>query len=256
MIQPTTRTGTFQVLQRVPHDATAFTQGLVVTDDGRCYEGTGLYGKSEVRAVDLTTGAVLHQTQLAPQYFGEGIAHYYENADKKNSGRIVQLTWREATAFVYDSESLSRLSSFSYQTTNSNQGWGITVRGDSQFVVSDGSEYLHFWDVAETWAPTGRVAVVRRGETSRQSVRRLNELEWDPFTDTVLANVWQTDVIVRIDPESGVVLTEYDLRSLFPYNQRPAGTNVLNGIAVVPGVKDEFWITGKLWPYMFRVRLS
>jgi glutaminyl-peptide cyclotransferase len=253
------------VLQQVPHDTSAFTEGLVIipqssysnsdsSNNVLVYEGTGLYGHSQLRSVDLTTGQVLQSITLNDSYFGEGIA-YYE--DSTGNGRIVQLTWKEQTAFIYDSSTLKAIDSFTYSTTNSNQGWGITVRNGTKFVVSDGSAYLHTWDMT-TFQQQRRVQVTLRTSSTSASesatpIRRLNELEWDPYTDTILSNVWLTDVIVRIDPDTGLVLTQYDMKTLFP--NRPSGTDVMNGIALVPNTKDEFWITGKKWPFMFRVRL-
>ena len=193
--------------------------------------------------------------ELSSQYFGEGIA-YYEDAS--GNGRILQLTWKKRTALVYDSDTFEVLSTFQF-TTKANEGWGVTLRQDSngveQFVVSDGSDSLHMWDKT-TFQETSRVQVfTRESETATGiSIRRLNELEWDPSTDTILSNVWLSDTVVRIDPESGLVTVKYDMSTL--YQNRPSGTNVLNGIARVPTTNDEFWITGKHWPVMFRVRLS
>lgn len=252
------------MLEAVDHDPSAFTQGLVLAEkDGltTLYEGTGLYSKSSIRIVDLPTGKVRKQTDLDPQFFGEGVA-YYE--DQEGNGRLVQLTWKSQLAFIYDSSTLEKLDQFKF-TTENDEGWGITLRatpknGDgvslnyTHFVVSDGSSYLHRWD--SNWDEVGeRVKVhTKKSDNGRaKAVDQINELEWDPATDTILANVWKTDTILRINPDSGLVEAQYDLSELYP--NKPATSNVLNGIARVPGSLDEFWLTGKLWPVMFRVRL-
>ena len=144
-----TQSRTFELLETVPHDPDAFTQGLVVVardnNQHELYEGTGLYGESDVRRVDFPTGDVLLKTELPSIYFGEGIAYYETDSGE---GRIVQLTWQEGLVFIYDSQTLERVSSATFSTTL-NEGWGITARqkdGDGMFVVSDGSSYLHFWN--------------------------------------------------------------------------------------------------------------
>ena len=249
-------------METVPHDSSAFTQGLVIVaskedpSNFTLFEGTGLYGQSDMRIVDLKSGEAMSRTPLASAYFGEGVAYY---TTPSGEGRLVQLTWRERTAFVYDSN-LERLSEFSYRTSN-NEGWGITRRdepgGDSfSFLVTDGSSNLMTWE-AETWREMKRITVGYRVEMNNEvgfvSQNRLNELEWDPHSDTVLANIWFRDRIVRIDPVTGYIKVDYDMRELYP--NRPSSADVLNGIACVPGSPDEYWITGKLWPVMFRVRL-
>lgn len=255
----------FELLETLNHDNSAFTQGLVLVESGdnttTLFEGTGLNGRSSIRIVDLPTGNVLKQTDLADEYFGEGVTYY---KDDKGNERLVQLTWKKRTAFVYNMD-LDRLGSFQFSSTN-NEGWGITLRGtpgasspegriaNPHFIQSDGSSNLHKWDLTGAEV-CKRVAVFEKTSThNRLPVSRLNELEWDPVTDTVLANVWQSDRIVRIDPRTGLVVTNYNMSSLYP--DRPPGTNVLNGIAKVSGTTDEWWVTGKLWPKIFRVRLG
>jgi glutamine cyclotransferase len=249
-----TRKSSFELLETVPHDASAFTQGLVVIAQGdniTLYEGTGLYGRSQLRIVDLPTGQVLQRYSLPSNYFGEGIAYY---TTSEGDGRIVQLTWKERTAFIYDSETLELLSEFQF-STKKNEGWGITHRRNaSSFVVSDGSSSLHMWDET-TFSETSRVRVISKWFGLSMPMHNLNELEWDPFTDTILANVWRKNYLLRIDPDTGVVTNQYNLKSLFPPNERPGGADVMNGIALVPNTADEVWVTGKLWPYMFRIRL-
>jgi glutamine cyclotransferase len=141
--------------------------------------------------------------------------------------------------------------------TTTNEGWGITYRPDThEFFVSDGSHYLHTWD-ADTFQETARVAVTFQlpQHEAAKDINYLNELEWDPATNTVLANVWYQDVLLRIHPDTGFVSTLYSMHNLYP-NREKGNDAVLNGIALTDGANtDEFWVTGKWWPSMFRVRL-
>jgi glutamine cyclotransferase len=220
-----------EVLGSRPHDGQAFTQGLV-WDDGTLYESTGLRGRSTVRRVNVETGQVEALLPLEPRFFGEGLA--------LAGDRLVQITWQEGVALVYDRASLALVDTFAY----SGEGWGLCYDG-SRFVMSDGSSNLTFRD-AHTFEALGTVAVTLRG----RPVERLNELEC--VGDAVFANVWQTDMIVRIDARNGQVTADIDAAGLLSPADR-AGADVLNGIAYDPG-RDVFLITGKLWPRMFEVR--
>jgi glutamine cyclotransferase len=239
------------VLQTLPHDPTAWTQGLVAAADGlTLYEGTGLYGESNLRKVDVTTGQIVQQsTTLPEQYFGEGIALY---SDENNNSRIIQLTWKEKTGFIYDRDTLTQVSSFSFSTKR-NQGWGITVRKNT-FIVSDGSRVLHIWDKSTLQ----EIKRVRVGQLFPfpLAVPLLNELEYDPLSDTLLANVLGTKRIVRIDPETGRILSQYNLRPLYTkLTEQYSNIGALNGIALVPGTEDQYWVTGKWWPELYKVEL-
>lgn len=250
---PVVSFGSFELLDTVPHDPDAFTQGLELVPENplEYFESTGLYGKSSVRRVDLRTGLVLQQTDLPGQYFGEGLTYF--------DGKLIQITWREQTAFVYNATDFGILDVISYGNTNG-QGWGICYIEDSDiFLVTDGTQFLHTWD-ASTYELVSKVAVSVRNDNSNSvddtslrdptPLRDLNELEWDIHSQTVLANVWQEDYIVRIDPVTGAVLNQYDLSSLF----RPSEANVLNGIAITD-TPNEIWVTGKLWSSMYLIRL-
>lgn len=250
---PSTQFGTYELLETVPHDQDAFTQGLQLVGGDTLYECVGHYGKSDLRRVDLLTGRVLQRQPLPDDFFGEGITYFEDNSGK---GRIVQLTWREKTAFVYDSESFKLLDRFSYNT-ETGQGWGITWRQkQSTFIVSDGSPFLHTWE-SDGYAEIKRTEVYTLLHGGKGAARGINELEYDPITDTVLANVWFNEVILRIDPDTGFVKTIYDLRGLYPPEKRSSADNeaVLNGIALVIDKPDQVWVTGKLWSHMFRIRL-
>ncbi|MSQ23000.1 MAG: glutaminyl-peptide cyclotransferase [Chloroflexi bacterium] len=214
-----------------PHDRGAFTEGLVLSD-GSLYESTGLNGSSSLRQVNLGTGQVERVVALEPALFGEGLAQVGD--------RLIQLTWREGLARIYDRASFERIGEFAY----SGEGWGLCYDGQ-RLVMSDGSATLFFRD-PDGFEIVGSVRVTLDGEP----INQLNELEC--VGDQVYANVWLTDLIVRIDAVSGQVDAVIDASGLLTRDERP-GTDVLNGIAYDPE-KDDFLITGKFWPYLYEVR--
>lgn len=221
-----------EVLGTIPHDTDAFTQGLELVD-GALYEGTGLEGRSSLRRLDPDTGEVRQEVALPAPLFGEGITVVGD--------RIWQLTWRDGVAIERDRADLRELRRVSYD----GEGWGLCLDGD-RLVMSDGTDELTFRDPV-TFDETGSVRVTRDG----RPLDRLNELEC--ADGQVWANVWQTDEVVRIDPATGRVVTTADLGPL-----RPPGvpaTDVLNGIAAIRGT-DEFLVTGKNWPTIFRIRFT
>lgn len=221
------------VVKVLPHDRTSFTQGLEIAD-GLLYEGTGRRGESVVRAIDLTTGKVRGEVRLPDDFFGEGIT--------VTGDRIWQLTWQEGVAIERDRHTLRELRRVRY----SGEGWGLCFDG-RRLVMSDGSDELTFRD-PRTFQPVGRVPVRLGG----RPVEELNELEC--VDGQVWANVWGSTDIVRIDPASGQVTAVADASGLLSEEEQ-AQADVLNGIAAVPGT-DEFLITGKYWPWMFRVRFE
>jgi glutamine cyclotransferase len=223
---------TYRVVNTYPHDPGAFTQGLIY-DEGTLYEGTGLRGRSSLRQVELETGQVIRSRQLADVYFGEGITSY--------SDQIFQLTWQSNVGFVWEEDTFELVQEFSYPT----EGWGITHDGH-RLIMSDGSATLHFWD-PETLEEIGSVQV----HDSVQPVERLNELEY--IGGEVLANVWLTDRIARIDPETGGITGWVDLSGLLTPSER-ADADVLNGIAY-DAVNDRLFVTGKWWPKLFEIEL-
>jgi glutaminyl-peptide cyclotransferase len=220
-----------EVLSTRPHDRGAFTQGLLLFE-GQLYESTGQLGASTVREVDPTSGGVLRRVDLPPNEFGEGLARVGE--------RLIQITWQNQVAHVYDLRTFAWLNDFTYN----GEGWGICYDG-TQLVMSDGSDTLFFRD-PETFEVTGQVRVRLNGEARN----RLNELEC--VGDQVYANIWQTDFIARIDKASGDITQLIDAAGLLAPEERP-GTDVLNGIAYEPDT-DTFLITGKWWPRLFQVR--
>ncbi len=234
--EPTTSTNaiyyTYEVLEEYPHDNTAFTQGLVI-DNGVLYEGTGLHGESSLRRVVLNTGEITQTATLPEAYFGEGITVLDD--------RIIQLTWRSNIAFVYDRDSFELTDEFTYDT----EGWGLTHDGDT-LIMSDGTSLLHFLD-PETYEEIRTVDVLDAGVP----VMELNELEY--IDGEVYANVWKTDRIARIDPQTGTVTGWIDLSGLLNPELRE-GANVLNGIAYDPEA-GKLFVTGKLWPRLFEIRV-
>ena len=224
----------FRVVNRFPHDPTAFTQGLVFAD-GNVYEGTGLEGKSRVRRVALESGAVLGERRLPDEFFGEGIAVVDE--------RLVQLTWKAGTGFVYDRHQLELRSHFSY----SGEGWGLTTDG-RQLIMSDGTDQLRFLD-PDTFAEKGRLSVYDRAG----QVDRLNELEY--VAGEVFANVWPTDRIARISPQTGEVVGWIDLTGLLAPEERTGAEDVLNGIAYDEKT-GRLFVTGKLWANLYEITLT
>ncbi|WP_143447199.1 glutaminyl-peptide cyclotransferase [Kibdelosporangium aridum] len=220
-----------EVLAVLPHDPKAFTQGLELDGD-RLYEGTGLEGESSVREVDPQTARVEKKVDLPSPMFGEGVT--------VSGSTIWQLTWKDGVAIQRDKETLAEVKRVPY----TGEGWGL-CRDGQRLVMSDGTDKLTFRD-PDTFDPIGEVRV----RSGNDPVTQLNELECT--ANGVYANVWQTDTVVRIDPASGAVTASIDLAGLLSPAER-AGADVLNGIAAVPGT-DEFLVTGKLWPKMFRVK--
>jgi glutamine cyclotransferase len=223
----------YQVIRVFPHDPQAFTQGLVF-HQGFLYEGTGLLGRSSLRQVELKTGKIIKQVSLPEYLFGEGVTIWED--------KIIQLTWKSQVGFVYDRRSFRLLKKFFYPT----EGWGLTQDG-KHLIMSDGSSFLYFLD-------PNNFKVLRRIQVRSGGlpVSFLNELEF--IQGEIYANVFLTDRIVRIAPESGRVTGWIDLQGLLPAEDRRQGADVLNGIAYDP-LGYRIFVTGKLWPKLFEIRL-
>jgi glutaminyl-peptide cyclotransferase len=225
---------TFTVVQVFPHDASAYTQGLAYRD-GFLYEGTGRNGRSSLRKVRLETGEVLQQANLTSEFFGEGITLVKD--------RVLQLTWKSKVGFVYDLNDFHLLRKFSY----SGEGWGLATDGREVF-LSDGTSEIRVLD-AETLREKRRFTV-RDGSTP---IDQLNELEF--VEGQIFANLWHSNRIARISPQTGNVVGWIDLTGILSPVFHLDPEAVLNGIAYDP-VRKRLFVTGKLWPSVFEVRLS
>jgi glutamine cyclotransferase len=226
----------YKVKTTWPHDVDAFIQGLEI-HDGVLYESTGQNGKSWIGIVDVKTGVPDKKVQLDEKYFGEGITIM--------NNKVYQLTYKTKVGFVYDLKTWKRLREFSQPLI---EGWGIT-HDNTNLIMSEGSEKLYFVDTA-SFKPVRTVTVT----DANGPVTKLNELEYvDGF---IFANVWETNRIVKIDPQSGKVVGQMDLTSLAQNAAlRHSGSEVLNGIAYHPGTK-LFLVTGKNWPSIYVLQLN
>jgi glutamine cyclotransferase len=225
---------TFGIVRAFPHDTSAFTQGLAY-HDGFLYEGTGLNGRSSLRKVRLETGEIVQHADLGPDFFGEGITII--------QNKVVQLTWKSEVGFVYDLKDFHLLRRFSY----SGEGWGLATNG-REIYMSDGSSEVRVLD-GQTLQERRRIKV-HDGPTA---VDQLNELEF--VEGEIFANVWQSDRIARISPQTGEVVGWIDLNGLLSPIYRLESGAVLNGIAYDP-IHKRLFVTGKLWPNVFEIRIS
>lgn len=224
----------YEVVNSYPHDPTSFTQGLLWHNGGFC-ESTGQYGQSKLRRLEFPSGKVLKETSLSPELFGEGLALV--------DSRLVQLTWKSHRGFVYDLNSFRLLQEFTYDT----EGWGLTYDGKN-LILSDGSSDLFYLD-PETFKPVKKLAVKMNG----RPIRELNELEF--IDGEIWANVWQTDLILRIDPSTGQVTSFLELQGILAPSDKTGSEDVLNGIAYDAEHKRIF-VTGKLWPRIFEIKIK
>ena len=270
-----TRTGRYELLDTVPHDARAFTQGLELWNATHMLESAGLYKESNIRLVEIQTGQVVLETKLDDQYFAEGLTRcnfkkeYNKDSNAADQDELIVLSWNEQLAFQIDPESLRIQSSFSYTTSNQ-QGWGMACDvHNNRLYVTDGSSFLHIWN-AQTKQEISRLQVrfrwpprpTNNGEAPQSRavpLNYINELELDrtvhnkEVTTTLLANVWYQDALIRIQPETGFITTVYHLNELRPVAVRGEDEDCLNGIAKVDD--NVYWVTGKLWPFMYKIRL-
>ena len=229
---------TVEIVESVPHDPEAFTQGLEVAG-GTMYESTGLRGRSSLRTVDAATGEVMARVDLPEEFFGEGLTVVGEE--------IIQLTWQSGTAVVYDRFTLEEVGEHRYE----GEGWGLCAM-DEVLIMSDGSDRLARRD-PQTFEMLGSVTATAPGYDGRLDY--LNELEC--VEGMVIANVWQTDRLLVIDPESGRVVAAIDARPIVDdarQNSAAGDIDVLNGVAFDDST-GTLWMTGKLWPRLYRVRI-
>jgi glutamine cyclotransferase len=205
-----------------------------VYEDGWLYEGTGLKGDSSLRKVELSSGNVVQVLDLPSELFGEGVTVFDD--------RIIQLTWHANVGFIYDKDTFELLEQFQYPT----EGWGITHDG-SHLIMSDGTATLYILD-PERMVEIDTIQV----HDGNGPVIRLNELEY--VDGELLANVWQTDLIARIDPETGQVTGWIDLTGLLTLDNPKHQVDVLNGIAY-DTEGDRLFVTGKWWPRLYEIKL-
>jgi glutamine cyclotransferase len=222
-----------RIVHAYPHDTGAFTEGLFYKD-GFLYESTGLEGHSSIRKVELTTGRVVQERELTPEYFGEGIVAWKD--------RLIQVTWRTETGFIYDLATFRPLGSFRYP----GEGWALT-RDDSRLILSDGTSNIRFLNPT-TFDETGHITVTADGKP----VLNVNELEW--VKGRIFANIWQTNLIAMIDPKGGKVLGWIDLSPLSPAVDTQGPDAVLNGIAY-DAADERLFVTGKLWSKLYEIQL-
>ena len=224
----------YEVVNTFPHDPEAFTQGLVY-HNGELLESTGQYGESTLRRVELKTGNVLKQVRLDGQFFAEGLALL--------NGKLYQLTWQNKRGFVYDAETFEKTGEFNY----AGEGWGLTRDADS-LILSDGTSQLRFLDPSDYHVK--RAINVTDGG---RPVMELNELEY--VRGEIYANVWHQNRVARIDPQTGQVKGWIDFSGLLKPGDVTDEEAVLNGIAY-DEAGDRLFVTGKLWPKLFEVRLK
>ncbi len=220
-----------KVIKEYPHDRNAYTQGLFF-HEGVLYETTGQWGTSSIRTVALESGEPVLRKNLSSKYFGEGSVIM--------DGVLYVLTWTNKVAFRYDPATLSYKETVSYPR----EGWGLTTDG-RRLIASDGSSTLYFMD--------GDLKVLRRVKVTLNGrpLRNLNELEW--IDGKIWANVYLTDLIAIINPETGVVEATVDCKNLLPASLRDSQTDVLNGIA--QDAAGNIYLTGKNWPRLYQVQL-
>ena len=220
-----------EVVKAYPHDTGSYTQGLF-WHDGSLYESTGLNGKSTFRKVDLQSGQALTKLPFNKKYFVEGSVILGD--------KLYILTWTNKVIFIYDADTLEYRSTYSYPR----EGWGLTTDGKS-LISSDGSSRIYFLTPELKFERSINVTLNGR------AVRYLNELEW--IDGRIWANVYTTDTIVIINPDTGIVEATVDCEGLLPERLRTYDTDVLNGIAV--DSEGRIFLTGKNWPELYEVKL-
>ncbi len=222
----------YKIINTYPHDKNAFTQGFLYKD-GYLYEGTGRYGKSSIRKVDIKTGKIIKIHKLAGNYFGEGISIL--------NNKIYQLTWKSKVGFIYDMD-FKLIDKFNYD----HEGWGLTNNG-KQLIMSDGSDKLYFLN-PDTLKKEREIEV----KDEDKAVKKINELEY--INGEIYANVWQDDYIIKINPDNGKVTGIINLSNIIEPTDYNYELNVLNGIAY-DNKNDRLFVTGKLWPKIFEIKL-
>lgn len=231
-ITPTIKT--YKILEQYPHDANAYTQGLVLEGDVM-YESTGLRGQSSIRKVNFRKGDVIKSQPLDNRYFGEGLAMVGD--------KLYQLTWQSRRAFAYDKNTFQQIGEYQMST----EGWGLTALSADTLLLTDGTENLYFVD-PNSFAVLKTIQVY----DNVGPVERLNETEL--YNGHLLANIYQTDMIAEIDINTGKVINMINLEGILPDNLMSYNTDVLNGIAY-DQAHDRLYVTGKNWPKMYLIKI-
>lgn len=225
---------TYKIKGVYPHDESSYTQGLYWHDD-HLWEGTGQYGQSALKKVELTTGKAVKEVKLERSYFGEGIVLF--------DGEIFQMTWMDGKVFVYDAATMRRKRTIDYE----GEMWGLTTDGERLY-MSDGSHEIHIVN-PETFRKERSIPVAN----GRRSLHEINELEW--IDGRIWANVYMSDAIVIIDPATGAVEGIVDMQGLLTDADRTPRTDVLNGIAYDPE-GGRIFVTGKCWNKLFEIEIT
>lgn len=224
----------YQVVQSYPHNDDSFTEGLEI-HDGFLYESTGENGKSFIHKINLKTGQAVKSVKLADKYFGEGITVF--------NNKIYQLTYKTKIGFIYNLENLALVDSFHFESA---EGWGMT-HDDKYLIMDDGTSTLTYLDPA-TLKPVKKVQVY----DDRDAAVYINELEYSE--GYIFANIWGTNLIAKIDPQTGKVLAKIDLEGILNTTKTNKQVDVLNGIAIDP-VTKKMYVTGKYFPKLFEIKL-
>ncbi|MBN1379435.1 MAG: glutaminyl-peptide cyclotransferase [Gammaproteobacteria bacterium] len=224
---------TAKIVDIFPHSRDNFTQGFAY-ESGVIYESTGLLGHSAVQLYGLDRPVKLLKRALPYQYFGEGLTIVDD--------KLVQLTYKSATGFVYEKATLNPIRRFNYK----GEGWGLAYNG-KDLIMSDGSNVLQYLD-PKSFRLRSQVEVRRCGK----ALNNINELEF--IKGSIYANIWQSNYIVIIDPASGEVTGEIDLNQITDRYTDDTSVDVLNGIAWDPD-NDRMFITGKNWPHLYQIEL-
>lgn len=232
-IVPTTKG--YKIIKAYNHDANAYTQGLVV-EDGCFYESTGLNRKSSLRKVGIERGDVIQSVPLADEYFGEGLALVGD--------RLIQLTWQNHKAFVYDKKTFQMLQEFYLPT----EGWGLTCIAPDTLLLTDGTPNIHFVD-PNSFSTMRTIQVY----DNAGPVEYLNETEL--YNGHILANIYRSNMVAEIDYHTGKVVSYIDLTGLLPANLYTEHTDVLNGIAY-DAEHDALYVTGKNWPKLYMIKIE
>ena len=225
---------TYKVINSFPHNTRFFTEGLEIKN-GFLYESTGDNGTSAIYKINLKTGQVLQSVDLDKQYFGEGITIFND--------KIYQLTYKSQKGFIYDFKSFAKTGDFTFE---SEQGWGMTNDGKN-LIMSDGTDILTYLDPVSL-KPVKKLSVANQ----KGAVQYLNELEYTG--GYIYANVYTTDIIVKIDASSGKIVAEIDLRGILGTYNPSEQIDVLNGIAIDQET-GKMYVTGKFWPKIFEIEL-